>query len=189
MRDIVDDPVHGGQVSVSLPVAAGRRVHRGHGGGDPEGAPHRPHLRPRGRHVADAHGDQQADHRGGPLRRGRRRLQPGLAPGQALLPDRPAHRARRGRPRHRRARGPLRRDRPAPPEVGDGGGLGGRIRAQAAHAVPVVRAGHGGRARAQGGAAARRRPVAPAASPSAGTTRRPRSPRGWPAGATGAWAP
>ena len=47
--------------------------------------------------------------------------------------DRPAHRARRGRARHRRARGALRRDRPALPEVGHGGGLGGRLRAQAAH--------------------------------------------------------
>ena len=35
--------------------------------------------------------------------RGRRRLQPGLAAGQALLPDRPAHRDRRGHPGHRRA--------------------------------------------------------------------------------------
>ena len=33
------------------------------------------------------------------------------------------------------------------PEVGDGGGLGGRLRAQAAHALPVVRPGHGRRAR------------------------------------------
>ena len=137
-------------------VAARGRLHRRHGGGDPEGTPHGPHLRARGRHVADAHGDQQADHRGGPLRRRRRRLQPGLAAGQAVLPHRPAHRARRGRPRHRRARGALRRDRPAPPEVGHGGGLGGRLRAQGAHPFPMVRAGHRGRARAQGGAAARR---------------------------------
>ena len=87
-------------------LAARRRLHGGHGGGDPEGAPHRAHVRARGRHVADAHGDQQADHRGGPLRRGRRRLQPGLAPGQALLPHRAADRARRGRARDRRARAP-----------------------------------------------------------------------------------
>jgi radical SAM superfamily enzyme YgiQ (UPF0313 family) len=33
-----------------------------------------------------------------------------------------------------------------------------------------------------------RRPAAPAGSPSAGTSRRPRWPRDWPAGATGAWA-
>ena len=37
------------------------------------GPPHRPHLRPRGRHLAHAPGHQQADPRGGPLRRRRRR--------------------------------------------------------------------------------------------------------------------
>ena len=93
VRDIVDDPEHGGRVSVSLPslrvdaftVGTAAEIQKVRRTG--------PHLRARGRHVADAHGDQQADHRGGPLRRGRRRLQPGLAAGQALLPDRPAHRA------------------------------------------------------------------------------------------------
>ena len=78
---------------------AGRRLHRRHGSPDPAGAPHRAHLRSRRRHLADAAGDQQAHPRGGSLRRGRRRLQPGLAPGQALLPHRAAHRARRGRAR------------------------------------------------------------------------------------------
>ena len=75
-------------------VVAGGRLHRRHGGGDPEGAPHRPHVRPRGWHVADAHGDQQADHRGGSLQRRRCGLQPGVAAGQALLPHRAADRAR-----------------------------------------------------------------------------------------------
>ena len=50
---------------------AGRRLHRRHRRPDPEGPPHRPHLRPRGRHLAHAPGDQQAHHRGRPLRRGR----------------------------------------------------------------------------------------------------------------------
>ena len=48
------------------------------------------------------------------------------------------------------ARGALRRDRPEVPQGGDGGRVRGRIRPQAAHAVPVVRPGHGGGARAQG---------------------------------------
>ena len=60
-------------------------------------------VRARGRLVADPPGDQQADHRGGPLRRGRRRVLAGLATGEALLPRRPAHRDGRGHARHRRA--------------------------------------------------------------------------------------
>ena len=92
---------------------AGGRLHRRHGGPDPAGPAHRPHLRPRGWDVADAPGHQQAHPRGGPLPGGRRRLQPGLAPGEALLPHRAADGDRRGRPRHRRARPSLRRGRPA----------------------------------------------------------------------------
>ena len=61
--------------------------------------------------MADAPGHQQADPRGGPLRRGRLGLLAGLAPDEALLPHRPAHRDRRGHPRHRRAGPQLRRDR------------------------------------------------------------------------------
>ena len=48
--------------SVSLPQPAGRRVQRGDRDRDPEGAPHRAHVRARGRLVAAAPGDQQADH-------------------------------------------------------------------------------------------------------------------------------
>ena len=84
----------------------------GHRHRDPEGPPHRPHVRARGRHVADAPGHQQADHRGGPVRRGRVRLLAGLAPGEAVLPHRPADRDRRGHARHRRA-GPQRASRSA----------------------------------------------------------------------------
>ena len=47
---------------------------------------------PEARLVAAAPGDQQADHRGRPLRRGRRRVLAGLAAGEALLPHRPADR-------------------------------------------------------------------------------------------------
>ena len=78
---------------------AGRCVHGRHGGPDPAGATDRADLRPRGRDLADAPGDQQAHPRRGPLRRGGRSLQPGVAAGEALLPDRPAHRDRRGHPR------------------------------------------------------------------------------------------
>ena len=56
-----------------------------------------------------APGDQQADHRGRPLRRGRRRVLAGLAAGEALLPHRPAHRDGRRHARHRRARQERRR--------------------------------------------------------------------------------
>ena len=69
-------------------VVAGRRVHRRHRQRDPEGAPHRAHVRARGRHVADPPGDQQAHHRRRPVRRGRRRVLAGLAAGEALLPHR-----------------------------------------------------------------------------------------------------
>ena len=62
---------------------AGGRLHRRDRRPDPAGAAHRAHLRPRGRDVADAPGHQQAHPRGGPLRGGRRRLQPGLAAGSS----------------------------------------------------------------------------------------------------------
>ena len=58
-------------------------LYGGNGRPDPEGPAHRAHLRPRGRHLADAPGDQQADPRRRPLRRGGRRIQPGLETGQA----------------------------------------------------------------------------------------------------------
>ena len=86
---------------------AGRRLHRRHRHRDPEGPPDRPDVRARGRHVADAPGDQQAHPGRGSLRRGGLRLLPGMAAGEALLPHRPADRDRRGHPRDRRA-GPRR---------------------------------------------------------------------------------
>ena len=143
---------------------AGRRLHRRHRRQAPAGPAQRPHLRPRGRHLADAPGDQQAHHRGRPLRRGRVGLLAGLAAGEALLPHRAAHRDRRGHPRHRRA-GPQRASsigrQPHQGRVGHG--LGRWVRAQAADAVPVVRPEHRGRAPAQGRPPARRPQAEPAA--------------------------
>ena len=150
-RTSVDDPARRRPVSVSLPRLRVDAFTVGIAGRDPEGPPHRPHLRPRGRHLAHAPGHQQADPRGGPLRRGRLRLLAGLAADEALLPHRPAHRDRRGHARHRRAGPQLRRDRPASttrtPSVTV---VGRRVRAQAVHPVPVVRPEH-----ARGAAAAR----------------------------------
>ena len=71
-------PASGWMPSPSRTAAQIQRVRR-----------HRSDLRSRGRHLADAPGDQQADPRRGSLRRGRCRLQPGVEAGQALLPDRP----------------------------------------------------------------------------------------------------
>ena len=127
---LVNDQEGCGNVEPVAPVAAGRRVHGGHRQRDPEGAPHRAHLRPRGRHVAHPSGDQQADHRRRPLRRGRGRLLAGLAAGEALLPHRPAHRDGRGHARHRRAGPRGRQDRPQVHQEGERHGLGRRLRAQ-----------------------------------------------------------
>ena len=138
-----------GDVSVSLPSLRVDAFTRRHRRPDPAGPPHRPHLRPRGRHLAHAPGHQQADPRGGPLRRGRRGLQPGLAAGEALLPHRAAHRDRRGHARHRHAGPELRRDRPEAPQEPVGHRVGRRVRAQAVHAVPVVRPEHAGGAHPQ----------------------------------------
>ena len=67
--------------------------------------------------MAHAPGHQQADHRGGPLRRRRVGLLAGLAADEALLP----HRAARPRPTRTRSASPssarnVRRDRPAAPQ-------------------------------------------------------------------------
>ena len=133
---------------------------------------------PEARHVAAAPGDQQADHRGRPLRRGRRRVLAGLAAGEALLPHRPAHRDRRGHARHRRA-GAQRASRSA---------ASTRSRRQCTVSVggfvpkphtPFQWFGQNTRRRAaaQDRPAARRRSQAHAACSSSGTTPRRRSPR------------
>ena len=159
VADTVDDPDGCGQVSVVAAVAAGRRLHRRHRRRDPEGPPHRPHLRPRGRHLAHAPGHQQAHQRGGPLRarstpaysQGWRRMKLYFLTGLPTETDEDtlgiAELARNcveiGKAHHKGA-------------VGDG--LGRRLRAQAVHAVPVVRPEHRRGAAAQDRPAARRRP-------------------------------
>ena len=85
----------------------------------------------------------------------------------------------------RRARPALRGDRPALPPRGDRDGLGRRVRAQAPHAVPVVRPGHARGAAPQGRPAARRGAAGCAGCRSAGTTPRRPPPRASPAAATG----
>ncbi len=80
-------------------------------------------------------------------------------------------------------------DRPAPPQGRLGHRLGGRVRPQAADAVPVVRAGHRRRAGPQNRPAPRRPPAATGASSCAGTTPGPRWPRASPVAAIAASAP
>ena len=113
----------------------------------------------------------------------------GLAPGEAVLPHRPAHRDRRGHARHRRAGAQLRRDRPAAHQGGVGHRVGGRLRAQAAHAVPVVRPEHASPSCSARSTCCGTRPRKRSrACSSSGTTRRPRWSRASPAGATAASA-
>ena len=150
----------GTNVSLSLPstrvdafnIDAGR-------GAVPQRPAYRADLRPRGRLGADPQGDQQDGVRGGPDPHRRHRVHQRLAPGEAVLHVRPADRDRRGRAA----------DRPAGPR-GDQGRPGGhrlaghplhgldrRVRAQAAHAVPVGRDGHARRRSTAGCASSSRR--------------------------------
>ena len=112
---------------------------------------------------------------------------PGLAADEAVLPHRSPHRDRRGHARHRPARPQLRRHRPGVPQEPVGHGLGRRVRAQAVHAVPVVRPEHPRGAEPQDQPAARRaapRPRRPAqvARPEGHGGRGPRQPRRPPPG-------
>ncbi len=169
------------------PQPAGGRLHRGHRSPDPAGEAHRAHLRPRRRDLADAPGDQQADPRGGSLRRRRCRLQPGVEAGQAVLPDRPAHRDRRGHPGHRRPGQAVCGHRSPLPQRGHGHRLGGRVRAQGPDPFPVVRSEHHRGAHPKGPPPARRGPPGARASPSGGTTPRPPRWRAWSAAGTAGW--
>ena len=122
----------------------GRRVqHRPGQRALPQRPPLRPHLRARGRQRADAQGDQQDGHRGRPDPHRRHRLRQRLAAGEAVLHVRPAHRDRRGRA----AIADL-----AKKVIKAGREVTGsrdirctvshrRVRAQAAHPVPVGRPG------------------------------------------------
>ena len=98
-------------------------------------------LRARGRLGADAQGDQQDGHRGGPDPHRRDGLLPRLAAGEALLHVRPADRDRRGRPGDRRPgqEGDREGPRGVRPQRHPLHRLDRRLRAQAAHAVPVGR--------------------------------------------------
>ena len=137
------DRYEGSNVSLSLPSHPGRRLQH-HAGQRvlPQRPPLRADLRARGRLGADAQGDQQDGHRGGPDPHRRRGVLPRLAAGEALLHVRPPDRDRRGRARDRRPR--QEGDRQGPRGLRTQRhplhGLDRRLRAQAAHAVPVGRA-------------------------------------------------
>src|SRR5688572_18164894 len=137
-------------------VAARRCLHGGPRRRGEYGSPQRPDVCAGGRIVAAASGDQQADHRGGPLRCRRLRLPAGLVADEAVLPHRTTDRDRRRHARHRPTRPQLRCDRQAPHVTGVGDPQPRRLRAQAAHAVPVVRPEHRGRVAAQGRSRTRR---------------------------------
>ena len=116
-----------------------RLQHRPRQRADPQRSPLGPDLRPRGWLRAHPQGDQQDGVRGGPHQHRRRGLWRRLAAGQALLHVRAAHRDRRGRPADRRAGQEGHRDRAAglgPPRH-PLHGVDRRLRAQAAHALPV----------------------------------------------------
>ena len=123
----------------------------------------RPHVRARGRHAAHARrGQQERDRRAAPRDRAPRVLAR-LGEDEALLHDRPADRERRRRARHRRDRraragkSASTADRPQAPRSR---AACQHPRAQAAHAVSVVRDGHAPSVAAQASAAARRRRAA-----------------------------
>ncbi|CAA9237348.1 MAG: FIG092679: Fe-S oxidoreductase, partial [uncultured Actinomycetospora sp.] len=141
-----------------------RRVQRHPGrGADPRRATLRPDVRARGRLGAAPAGDQQDGLRGGAHRHRLHRLRARLAAGEALLHVRSAHRDRRGRAADRvdGPRGDPRRAQGRGPRRHPGDGVDRRVRAQAAHPVPVGRAGRargGGRAAAQAARGHQRRP-------------------------------
>ena len=105
-------------------------------------------VRPRGGHAAHARRHQQERDRGAAPADGRAGLLARVVGDEALLHDRPAHRGGGGRPRHRRRSGAARApsasaSRTRAGRAGHAEGHGERLdaRAQAAHAVPVVRDG------------------------------------------------
>ncbi|CAK7284599.1 conserved hypothetical protein [Streptomyces misionensis JCM 4497] len=154
-------PLHGRQ---DRPVAAvhprGRLQRRPGQRADPQRPPLRPDLRPRGRLRAHAQGHQQDGLGGRPHPHRGDGLRQRLAPGEAVLHVRPAHGDRRGRPadrRHGDARHPE-----GPRGLGlqrhPLHGLHRRLRAQAAHALPVGPAAVGGGDGRTPGEAARQDP-------------------------------
>ena len=163
MRDIVDDPEHGGRVSVSLPslrvdaftvgtAAQIQKVRRTGLTFAPEGGTWRM-RRVINKLITeeDLYGAVDAA-----FSQGWRRVKLYFLIGLPTERDEDVLGiAELGRA--------LRRDRPALPEVGQRGGLGRRVRAQAPHAVPVVRPGHGGRAASARSCCCGTRPGAPGA--------------------------
>ena len=125
------------------PVAAvdpGRRVQRDAGRrAEPQRPAIRADVRPRGRLRPDPQGDQQDGHRGRPDHDRDDRLRQRLAPGEAVLHVRPADRDRRGRAGDRRRWPAGDPGRPVGhrPQRHPVHGVDRRVRAQAAHAVPV----------------------------------------------------
>ena len=114
---------------------------------------------PEGGSRADAQGDQQDGHRGGPDPDGRHGVLPRLAAGEALLHVRAADRDRRGRPGDRRPGEEGHREGPrgVRPQRHPLHRLDRRLRAQAAHPVPVGRAARPRDHRRAAAEAARRR--------------------------------
>ena len=123
-----------------------------------------PDVRARGRHRPDPQGDQQDGHRGRPDQDRHHGLRQRLAAGEAVLHVRAADRDRRGRAGHRPGGAAGDRGRPGGHRA-PGHPLHGvdrRLRAQAAHPVPVggpVRPRDRGRPAAGAGRRAARRPA------------------------------
>ena len=156
-RQAARRPLRGRQGQPVAAVHPGRRVqHRPRQRVLPQRPPLRPDVRPRGRLRAAAPRDQQDGQQGRPDPHRLDRLRAGLAAGEAVLHVRPADRDRRGRPRDRRdgARRHPRRTRGRRAQGHPLHRVDRRVRAQAAHPVPVGRAGL---------ARGRRRPAAQAA--------------------------
>ena len=99
------------------------------------------HVRSRGRHLAGPPGDQQAHHRRRPLRRGRGRVLAGLAAGEALLPRSacPTEMDEDTLGIAELAREVVKIGRKYTKKA-SAHRVGRRLRAEGAHAVPVVRA-------------------------------------------------
>ena len=179
-------PLRGHRHGPLAPEHARRRVQRdARRGAHPQRPPVRPDVRARGRVRAPAQGDQQDGLRGGAHRHGLHRLRARLAAGEAVLHVRSAHRDRRGRaadrvdgprghPGRAQGRGPGRRP---------GDGVDRRVRAEAAHAVPVGRPDRARRRRQPAAQAARGDQQRPLAGPQhrAALPRRPAQPHRRPA--------
>ena len=175
-RDRPGGPLRGHEHRPVAAVHQGRRVQRdARRRAEPQRAPLRPHVRARGRHRPDPQGDQQDGHRGGPDQDRHHGVRQRVAAGEALLHVRAADRDRRGRGRHRPGGPPGDRGGPCGHRAAGHPlhGVDRRLRAQAAHPVPV---GGPVRSRDRGRPAARARrtrcaPTAPTASRSgSGTT-------------------